>query len=84
MNILRFCFDFACFATAFGMTLLWGYRYLKDEDLSQVNVKLFDMLPNGEYPMASLCFYDSILESKLNRYNFTTFRKLTKLSILKI
>ena len=83
MNVLRFGFNFACFATAFGMTLLWGCRYLKDEDLPQVNVKPFDMISDGEYPMLSLCFYDSILESKLNRYNFTTFQRYLEAMIRK-
>ena len=48
MNALRVGFNFACFATAFGMTLLWGYKYLKDDDLSKVNVKPFDLLSDGE------------------------------------
>ena len=72
IKIIKFCFNVACFATAFGMTVLWVYRFHQDEDLCQVDMKQFDMLPEEEYPMLSFCFWDSILESKLNSFNLTT------------
>ena len=72
IKIIKFCFNVACFATAFGMTVLWVYRFHQDEDLCQVDMKQFDMLPEEEYPMLSFCFWDSILESKLKSFNLTT------------
>ena len=70
MQILRYCFNIACFATAFGMTLLWICRYIQDRDSVEVDLKPFDIL-KGQYPILSFCFMDPFIASKLEKYNDT-------------
>ena len=55
MDIVRYCFNIACFAAAFGMTLLWICRYVQDRDSVEVDLKPFDF-PIGQYPTLSFCF----------------------------
>ena len=39
MILLRYCFNSICFLIAFGMTIFWFHKLLKDEDLCQVDFK---------------------------------------------
>ena len=71
MAILRYCFDLACFATAFGMTVFWLYKFGQDEDLVQVKLKPFETLSYEQRPMLSFCFWNPFIESELKRYNMT-------------
>lgn len=82
MVILRCCFNLACFSTAFGMTSFWLYKYLKDEDLVQVDVKPFEMLLKSQYPMLSFCFWNPFIEQRLKFYN-TSLTNQRYLDILK-
>ena len=68
MVILKYFFDLACFATAFGMTVLWLYRYSLDEDSVQIDLKPFDFQPE-QYPMLSFCVVNPFNEAKLKTYN---------------
>ena len=70
MAILRYCFNLACFSTAFGMTILWVCRYLHDEDSIQLDLKPFDF-PQGQRPMLSFCLMNPFIEDKLKEYNDT-------------
>ena len=70
MVVLRYFFNLACFATAFGMTVLWLYRYSLDEDSVQFFLKPFDFQV-GQYPMLSFFLSDPFIESKLKKYNNT-------------
>ena len=71
MLILRYCFNFACLATAIGMTVYWFYKFWEDEDLVQVDVKPIELFPEGQFPMLSLCLTNVLIESKLKEYNNT-------------
>ena len=51
------------------MTVFWLYKFWKDEDLVQVDVKPMDTFPEGQFVELSFCFYDPIIESKLKEYN---------------
>lgn len=51
------------------MTLYWLVKYLKDDDLVQVDIKPMKSFPKGESLMLSFCFLDPIIESKLKRYD---------------
>ena len=68
MDIVRYCFNIACFAAAFGMTLLWICRYVQDRDSVEVDLKPFDF-PIGQYPTLSFCFMNPFIASKLEKYN---------------
>ena len=74
MSIARSFLKFACFATTFGMTLLWICRYTYDKDIVQLDVKRFDLL-EGRYPMLSFCLVNKFAfdESKFEKFdgNFT-------------
>ena len=70
MVILRYIFNFACFTTAFGMTIWWLYRYSLDEDIVQIDLKPIDFQA-GQYPMLSFCVTDPFIESKLKKYDET-------------
>lgn len=61
----------ACYVTAAGMTVYWLYKYLKDEDLVQMDFKPMDMFPEGQYPMISICFWNPVVESKLKQKNYS-------------
>ena len=69
MLTLRNIFSYACYLTTFAMTVYWIYKYLKDKDLVQVDFKLFESISEKDRPMLSFCFWDSLVESKLLRYN---------------
>ena len=71
MDVLRYIFNFLCFSIAFGMTVFWLYKFWKDEDLVQVDIKPMDTFPQGQHVELSFCFYDPIIESKLKEYNNT-------------
>ena len=71
MKVLRHSFSLACFATAFGMSIYWFYMFLKDEDLVQINLKTSETIDKSQDTMASFCFKDPIIESKLKTYNDT-------------
>ena len=75
MNILRYCFNLACFSTAIGMTVYWLVKYLKDEDGVQVKLNPSESLTAMQRPVVSLCFQDPFIESKLHRYNITLTSK---------
>ena len=70
MSIARSFLQFACFATTFGMTLLWICRYTYDKDIVQLDIKRFDFL-EGRYPMLSFCLVDKFAfnESKFEKFN---------------
>ena len=70
MIILRYVFNLACFATAFGMTVLWLYRYSLDEDSVQIDLKPFDFQLE-KHPMLSFCVINPFNEAKLKAYNET-------------
>ena len=70
MAILRYFFNLACFAVAFGMTVVWFCTYLENEDSVKVDLKVLDF-PEGQYPMISFCLRDPFIDSKLKRYNET-------------
>ena len=70
MVILRYFFNLACFAVAFGMTVVWLFTYLENEDSVKVYLKALDFL-EGQYPMISFCLRDPFIESELKRYNET-------------
>ena len=74
MNCLKHCFSIACFSTALGMTIYWIYKFWKDEDLAQFDLKPFSSFPQGKYPMMSFCFVNPFSTSSLRRYD----TKLTK------
>ena len=78
MAVLKYCFNFACVAIAVGMTVFWLYKFWKDEDTVHFDFKPFDMIPNDQIPMLSLCFSDVVIESRLKHYNAT----MTKQSYL--
>ena len=69
MDIVRYIFNFLCFSIAFGMTVYWLYKFWKDEDLVQVDVKPMGTFPEGQFVELSFCFYDTIIESKLKEFN---------------
>ena len=69
MVSLRYIFSFACYLATFAMTVYWLYKYLKDEDLAQVDFKSFESISETNRPMLSFCVRNPILESKLLRYN---------------
>ena len=80
MIIIRYCFNFACFSTAFGMTIFWFYKFWEDEDLVRVNLKPFETFPQGKYPMLSFCFLDDIFaSSEIQRYSPTFIEKQYRL-----
>ena len=70
MSIARYFLKFACFATTFGMTLLWICRYTYDKDIVQLDIKGFDFL-EGIYPMLSFCLVNKFAfnESKFEKFN---------------
>ena len=70
MAILRYVFNLAFFAVAFGMTVVWLFTYLENEDSVKVYLKALDF-PEGQYPIISFCLRDPFIESKLKRYNET-------------
>ena len=51
------------------MTVYWLYKYLKDEDLAQVDFKRSESILEANRPMLSFCVWNPIVESKLLRYN---------------
>ena len=61
MVVLRYCFNLACMLAAFGMTMLWLYRYSLDEDIVKVDFKPFDTL-EGKFPLLSFCLLDPVIE----------------------
>ena len=69
MAALRFGFKFACFSTAFAMTVFWLYKHMKDEDLCQLDFKPFNTLASEQHPILSICFTNPILEAKLKLFN---------------
>ena len=69
MDIIRYIFNFVCFSIAFGMTVFWLYKFWKDEDLVQMDVKPMDTFPKGQFVELSFCFYDAIIESKFKEFN---------------
>ena len=71
MKVLRHFFNLACFSTAFGMTIYWIYMFLKDEDLVQMSLKTSETIDKNQDTMASFCFKNPIIESKLKAYNDT-------------
>ena len=71
MVVFRNCFNLACFLIAFGMSAFWLFKYWKDEDLVQVNLKPFETPSNAIGPVLSICFQDPFIESKLKIYNTT-------------
>ena len=77
MTVLRYIFNFACYATACGMTVLWLYRYSLDEDNVQFHLKSFNF-QERQYPILSFCFFDPFIESKLQTYNKTLTREKYK------
>ena len=70
MVALRYIFKLACFATAFGMTVLWLNRYSLGEDGIQFDLKSF-AFQEEQYPMLSFCLFDPFIESKLKTHNKT-------------
>ena len=70
MVLLRYFFNLACFATAFGMTFWWLYRFSKNEDSVQIDVRPLNF-EHGQYPILSFCLIDPFIESKLQKYNDT-------------
>ena len=75
MDIVRYIFNFLCFSIAFGMTVYWLYKFWKDEDLVQVDVKPMGTFPEGQFVELSFCFYDTIIDSKLKEYNNSLTRQ---------
>ena len=71
MHIVKYCFNFACFSAALGMTLYWMYKFLRDDDLCQVDFKPFDEIPQGQYPIVSFCVWNPFIASRLKPYNIT-------------
>lgn len=71
MNFLRYIFSFACFLSAFVMTIYGCYKYWKDENLCVVDYKHFENSREEVYPILSLCFSNIIIEHKLKEYNHT-------------
>ena len=67
MHVLRYFFNSACFAVAFGMTLVWLYTYLQNEDSVRIDLKRFNF-PKGQYPMLSFCLIDPFIQSEIKRY----------------
>ena len=67
-NVFRYCYNIACVATAFGMTVLWMCRYSLDEDSVKIDLKQFHFL-EGQYPMISVCLIDPFVESRIKKYN---------------
>ena len=62
MVVLRYCFNLACMLAAFGMTILWLYRYsLDEEDIAKEDFKPFDK-PEGQCSMLSFCLLDPVIE----------------------
>ena len=70
MSIARYFLKFACFATTFGMTLLWICRYTYDKDIVQLDIKGFDFL-EGIFPILSFCLVNEFAfnESKFEKFN---------------
>ena len=69
MKLVRYIFNFSCFSFAFGMTVFWCIKFLKDEDLCQVNFKSFEnSFSSGDYPIFSFCFTNPFIASKLREY----------------
>ena len=71
MRLLRYCFSFSCFSAAFGMTIFWGYKFWKDEDLCVIDYKTFESSPDVYHPILSVCFTGAVIQSKLEKYNAT-------------
>ena len=70
MVVLRYFFNTACFATAFGMTFYWLYRFSRNDDSVQIDVKPLNF-QEGQYPILSFCLFDPFIESKIKKYNET-------------
>ena len=68
--LFRYSFNFGCLCTAFGMSVLWLYRFLLDEDSVKIDLKPFTLF-DGQYPMLSFCHEDPFIESKLKEFNNT-------------
>ena len=69
MNILRYIFNFACFSTAFGMSIFWCYKYWLDNDLCLVDYKNFESSLDVDYPTLSFCLVKPLIETKLKEYD---------------
>ena len=69
-TVFRYCFTIACITTAFGMTVLWVFRYSLDEDSVKIDLKQFHTL-EGQYPMISVCLVNPFIESRIKEYNET-------------
>ena len=81
MVVLRCCFNLACLLTAFGMTMLWLYRYYPDEDIVKVDFKPYDKV-EGKFPMPSFCLLDPVIEPIIKPKNDTlTARNYTEILI---
>ena len=51
------------------MTIFWIYKFLKDDDLCQVDFKSIETLTEGNYPMLSVCLWNGFIEHKIRQYN---------------
>ena len=71
MVIIRYCFNLACFSAALGMTVYWLYKYAKNEDLVQINLRPFNTFSEGQYPMLSFCLINPFIDPGLRYLNAT-------------
>ena len=69
IKVLRYVFSLACFSAAFGMTIFWLHRFLKDEDLCLVDYVNYQNALDMPQPMVSICIDYPFIESKLQAYN---------------
>ena len=70
-KILRHTFGLACFLIAFGMTVFWFHKFWQDDDLCIVDYIPYQTALDIPNPIASICFYNPFIESKLEAYNTT-------------
>jgi hypothetical protein len=75
INFLKILFRVACFTATFGMSVFWCLKFVKDEDLCQIEYKSFKVANEIDHPMMSLCFIEPFIDSQLKVYNKTMTEK---------
>ena len=57
-------FHYLCVADALLMIIYCAYKFVKNEDVTEISYKPF----NGDYPALTLCFYPPFVEENLSLY----------------
>ena len=62
-------FHILCATAAISLSIFWIHNYCKNEDLCQVDYKIYYENKNDEFPVLSICFENFISQEKLNTLN---------------